>query len=350
MIYNPIRRLITRQSDHLERTINHMTSIPLKSHDIKTKYHAVKTYLNTGCSILHVTLKYHISKASLMRWVKQFDGTIDSLKEKSRKPKTPHPNSHTEDEITAIKNLIRRNPHIGLTELYSKLRHTIAYSRHYASLYRLLVRLGYYINKSAIKVKYRPKKYHTPELLGEKMQLDVKYVPRECNVNFEDDYRYYQYTIIDEASRERFIYAYREQSSYATVDFLKRAFCYFGYIPKIIQTDNGFEFTHFRETNMIHPMDKLCDSLGIEHKTIKPRTPRHNGKVERSHRNDNVRFYQYLKFYSFDDLQTQMKRYLKRSNNIGMTPLNYQTPLEARERLIQEGKTNFLIPFEKSIL
>ena len=62
MTYNPIRRLITRQSDHLERTINHMTSIPLKSHDIKTKYHAVKTYLNTGCSVLHVTLKYHISK------------------------------------------------------------------------------------------------------------------------------------------------------------------------------------------------------------------------------------------------------------------------------------------------
>jgi len=319
-----------------------MTSISLNSHDIKTKFHAVTTYLNNHYSVLHVTTKYHISKASLMRWVKMFDGTKESLMEKSRRPKTPHPNSHTEKELTAIKNLIKRNPKIGLTELYSKLRHNIAYSRHYASLYRVLVRLGYYVNKSNIKTKYKPKKYYTPEFLGEKMQLDVKYVPRECNANLRDDYRYYQYTIIDEASRERFIYAYKEQSSYSTVDFLKRAFCYFGYIPKTIQTDNGFEFTHFRETNLVHPMDVLCDSLGIEHKTIKPRTPRHNGKVERSHRNDSERFYQYLKFYSFEDLQNQMKRYLKRSNNIGMTPLKYLTPLEAREKLISEGKTNYL--------
>ena len=38
------------------------------------------------------------------------------------------------------------------------------------------------------------------------------------------------------------------------------------------------------------------EQLGIEHKLIKPRTPRHNGKVERSHRKDQERFY-YNKFY-----------------------------------------------------
>lgn len=319
-----------------------MAIISRKSHDIKTKIHAVITYRTSRYSVYHICLKYHISKASLMRWNKVYDGTIESLMDKSRRPHTPHPNSHTTEEIEKIKNLVRRNPKIGLTELYTKLRQTIAYSRHYCSLYRVLVRLGYYVNKASIKQKYKPKKYHTPEFLGEKMQLDVKYVPRECNANLSDDYRYYQYTIIDEASRERFIYAYKEHSSYSSIDFLYRTICYFGYIPKTIQTDNGMEFAHFKETKLVHPFTAECQKLGIEHKTIKPRTPRHNGKVERSHRNDNERFYRWLKFYSFEDLQNQMKKYLVRSNNIGMTPLKYKSPVETRNDLISKQMTNYL--------
>ncbi len=319
-----------------------MAIISRKSHDIKTKIHAVITYRTSRYSVYHICLKYHISKASLMRWNKAYDGTIESLMDKSRRPHTPHPNSHTTEEIEKIKNLVRRNPKIGLTELYTKLRQTIAYSRHYCSLYRVLVRLGYYVNKASIKQKYKPKKYHTPEFLGEKMQLDVKYVPRECNANLSDDYRYYQYTIIDEASRERFIYAYKEHSSYSSVDFLYRTICYFGYIPKMIQTDNGMEFAHFKETKLVHPFTAECQKLGIDHKTIKPRTPRHNGKVERSHRNDNERFYRWLKFYSFEDLQNQMKKYLVRSNNIGMTPLKYKSPVETRNDLISKQMINYL--------
>ena len=106
----------------------------------------------------------------------------------------------------------------------------------------------------------------------------------------------------DEASRERFIYPYMEQSSFSTVDFLKRAITHFGYRPCILQTDNGAEFTHITKTDRIYPLDKLCQELNIEHKKIRPRTPRHNGKVERSHRNDQERFYNFLKFYSYEDL------------------------------------------------
>ena len=116
--------------------------------------------------------------------------------------------------------------------------------------------------------------------------------------------------------RERFIYAYKENSSHSTVDFVRRAIRYFGYAPALIQTDNGGEFTHTQKTDRVHPLDVLCRSLHIEHKTIRPRTPWHNGKVERSHRNDQERFYNHLKFYSYADLQLQMKRYLRRANRI----------------------------------
>lgn len=84
---------------------------------------------------------------------------------------------------------------------------------------------------------------------------------------------------------------------------------------------------------VIHPLTKLCIKENIYHHKIKPRTPRHNGKVERSHRNDNERFYNTLKFYSLDDLRYQAKLYLRRSNNIPMAVLKYKTPNEYRKLL-----------------
>ncbi|MBQ7348233.1 MAG: hypothetical protein IJW55_09770, partial [Clostridia bacterium] len=53
--------------------------------------------------------------------------------------------------------------------------------------------------------------------------------------------------------RERPPAEYEENSSYSTIDFVKRAIIFFGYAPKTIQTDNGAEFTHFTKTKRTHP-------------------------------------------------------------------------------------------------
>jgi transposase InsO family protein len=274
-----------------------------------------------------------------MRWNKLFNGSKESLIDKSHKPLSPHPNANTEEELKWIKDYIRRNPHISMIELYGKLRTDKGYSRHACSLFRILRQLGFVQQKQHSYNKYVPKHYDTPKELGIKWQLDVKYVPKSCYVGETPD-KFYQYTIIDEASRERFIYPYREQSSYSTIDFVKRASVYFGYLPKIIQTDNGQEFTYLKQTDRIHPLDILCSKLNIKHQLIRPRTPRHNGKVERSHRNDSERFYRYLSFYSYEDLKLQMKAYLKRSNNIPMQTLNWLSPIQMRSKLNQASLEN----------
>ena len=276
--------------------------------------------------------RYHIHISTLNRWIRQYDGTKESLENKSHKPLSPHPNSHTSEEIKHIKDLIRRNPNIGLNELYGKLRQNYAYTRNASSLFRFLRKNKMY--DEVKKPRYIPKKYDTPKVIGAKMQLDVKFVPAECKATCISGIdRFYQYTMIDECTRERFIYAYREQCASSTVDFVMRAILYFGYKPKVIQTDNGQEFTHLSNTNREHLFDSFCKKYGITHKLIKPRTPRHNGKVERSHRNDNERFYQYLKFHSFNDLQIQMKAYLQRSNNIPTRVLGWLSPVEYRKKL-----------------
>ena len=281
----------------------------------KEKYNALKA-LQTA-DMLTICRRYKVNRTTLWRWKRLYDGTIESLAPKFERKFVHHPNEQTEEEKRAIQNLVRRNPEIGLNELYGKLYRDYAYRRNPATLYR-------YLRKSeTIKAKprkaYKPKPYVTPVFIGEKWQMDVKYVPKECYTGNGVNEQCYQYTVLDEATRKRYIRAYKEQSQESTIDFTLRAFRYFGYKPKEIQTDNGQEFRFMKmqtKDGRIHKFDKLCICFGIKHKTIRPRTPRHNGKVERSHRNDNERFYRYLRYYSFEDLQKQMSVYLTRSNNI----------------------------------
>lgn len=301
-------------------------------HELTTKINSVKLYRQTK-DIDFVVRRYHISKSSLMRWNRLYDGTRESLVPKSHRPHRKHPKAHSDQELTWIRNYHRRNPNISICELYGKLREEKAYSRHIGSLYRVFVRLGYRKKVGSTKKKSRHlRHYETPTQLGKKWQMDVKHVPAACYTGTGDD-KFYQYTMIDEATRERFIYAYKEQSSYSTVDFVKRAIIYFGYAPEVIQTDNGCEFTHTSKTKRVHPLDVLCNQLHIGHKTIRPATPWHNGKVERSHRSDQERFYNYLSFYSYEDLQLQMKRYLRRANRIPMSVLGWKSPRQKRQEL-----------------
>ncbi|MCD8358253.1 MAG: integrase core domain-containing protein, partial [Oscillospiraceae bacterium] len=131
---------------------------------------------------------------------------------------------------------------------------------------------------------------------------------------------------------------------------VQRAIRYFGYAPEIIQTDtdNGGESMHTGKTKRMHPLDVLYSRLHIIHKTIRPRTPWHNGKVERSHRRDQERFYNYLSFYSYEDLQIQMKQYLRRSNRIPMSVLGWKTPIQKRQELETAALMNKLFLFSVS--
>ncbi len=69
--------------------------------------------------------------------------------------------------------------------------------------------------------------------------------------------------------------------------------------------------------------------VDVKHKLIRPFTPRHNGKTERSHRKDNERFYATQTFYSFENISRQLKLYNRRDyNNLPMRPLGWKSPNE----------------------
>ena len=145
---------------------------------------------------------------------------------------------------------------------------------------------------------------------GQRIQVDVKVIPRRCIA--DPELRLFQYTAIDEFTRLRFLAAYREQSTYSSADFLKKLFKWYarrGIRVECAQADNGFEFTN-RFSNSKWDLPTLLGSTaaqpGIRYKLIRPYTPRHNGKVERSHREDQKRFYSCRTFYSLDDFAKQL--------------------------------------------
>lgn len=110
--------------------------------------------------------------------------------------------------------------------------------------------------------------------------MDVKYVSTTC-CEGKDGQKFYQYTILEEATRERFIYPYMKQSSYSTMDFVKITITYFGYAPDEMETDNGAEFTCLSKAKRTYMFDKFCNKYNIKHHLIRPGTLWHNGKVKR---------------------------------------------------------------------
>ena len=278
--------------------------------------------------VTKTALKYKTNRQYIYRWKRRYDGSLESLRDRSRRPHH-HPNQHTPEEIKLISDMRRRNPDAGLVVFWVKLMQR-GYSRSIPGLYRFLRKRNLMAVKPA-NPKYVPKPYEKMDYPGQRIQVDVKFVPAVCLVNEAKGQHFYQYTAIDEFSRWRFVEAFDEHSTYSSALFVDHLVKAFPCPIECIQTDNGPEFTNRFTTFRNKPtlFQVHLEKHGIQHKLIRPFTPRHNGKVERSHRKDNERFYATHTFYSFDDFSRQLKIYNRRDyNHFPMRPLGWKTPTQ----------------------
>ena len=249
------------------------------------------------------------------------------------------------EKIKMIKNFKANNKETGLVVLWVKLQQA-GYTRTVQGLYHAMQRLGIYKKAPSKKKKSEPTKWVTGTYPGEKVQVDVKYVPRYCMSPElqERGERYYQYTAIDEYTRIRYTWFTNEQSTYMSSIFARRMVRYFPFKIKAIQTDNGFEFTNRLSWNAFLKKKKTMfeetlEELGIEYKVIKPHTPKQNGRVERSHRKDQERFYYKKVFWSLEDLRNRGADWRKEYNNFPMRPLGWLSPNEFLKRYKSQGET-----------
>ena len=276
--------------------------------------------------VTKAAVRYRTTRQYIYRWKNRYDGTLQSLADRSHRP-MHHPNEHRPEELKLIRDMRRRNPNTGLVVLWVKLR-LRGYQRSISGLYRVLIRSG----QMAVKLpnpKYTPKPYEQMQYPGQRGQIDVKFVPASCLAGQARGHKFYQYTFIDEYSRFRYLEAFEEHSTYSSALFLRHVVQKFPFAIACIQTDNGFEFTNRLNSNTTDRQtlfEKTLAELGIQHKLIRPLTPRHNGKVERSHRKDNEEFYASHIFFSFDDFQKQLAVRQRQYNNFPMRPLNWRSP------------------------
>jgi len=172
-------------------------------------------------SLIEYSLKYGVTKAAIKyrtnrqyiyRWRRRYDGTIESLRERSRRPHC-RPNQHTPEEIKLITDMRRRNPHEGLVVFWVKLRQR-GYTRSIPGLYRFLRKRSLLADKLP-NPKYIPKPYEQMQYPGQRVQIDVKHVPSSCIVGSDSGTKYYQYTALDEYSRFRYVEAFEEASTYS---------------------------------------------------------------------------------------------------------------------------------------
>jgi transposase InsO family protein len=167
---------------------------------------------------------------------------------------------------------------------------------------------------------------------GELIEIDVKYVPGRVKGR-----RYYQYTAIDIASRWRYLRIFEEQSNHHSIIFLEDVIDRFGHKIQSVKTDNGFVFTNrytgsYKREDLsprsLHAFDVCCAKHGIIHYLIDPGKPAQNGRVERSHREDQEKFYDKNIFKNINDLQKKIKLWNDEYNNLEHCGLDGKTPLE----------------------
>ena len=275
--------------------------------------------------------QYGVSLSSVKRWSKRYDGTWQSLQERSHRPHS-HPRQHTAEEEAGIREAFsRKYLRYGWDGVYTELLKEHGYRRSFSGMYHAATRMGLGWGKARKRPSRTARRYPELRKPGEKVQIDVKEVPYCClkGEAKRNEKRLYQWTAIDECTRLRFVYGYEDHTPANSVDFLNRLLKAFPFPIQTVQTDNGTEFTYrFISQTEKCPFEEALERKGIRHRLIPPRTPWQNGKVERSHRSDQRYFYDWEKFGDVQELNAKLKTHLSWTNHKPMRTLGWLSPVD----------------------
>lgn len=293
------------------------------------KYRWIKPILDKEISIKNMVKVCPFSERSLKYWLTNFkEFGIDGLDNKSRRPKT-NPNETPIRIKERIVELRKDKKQCALKIMWDLQDEGI--DIHFQTIQKI------------IKIESLTRKYHSRKprtaylgkqwLPGEMVEIDVKWVPGRIGGE-----RYYQFTAIDSASRWRYLNVYPFCSNYYAEKFLKELVSVASFTVKSVKTDNGSIFTNkYLGYAMsvdpldvrVHDFDILCNNMGITHYLIDRGKPAQNGKVERSHGVDQQKFYNELKFNSFEDLKYKIRLWNMYYNDTKHCSLNGKTPNQA---------------------
>jgi transposase InsO family protein len=292
-------------------------SDPLLDRQVRRRL-AVLRHVEEVSGNVALTCRYFgISRQLYYVWLRRYrDEGVDGLRDRSRRPKV----SPRATPVVVVEKILylRQQYHFGPENIamYLHRYHDVTVSK--SGVWRILKRLD--LNRLPASQRHKQhdrrwRRYEKP-LPGHRVQIDVKFIqplpgaaaasssgrsktPAKALATTSGDLplgrrrKYYQFTAIDDCTRLRVLRLYPAADQKTAIQFLDYVLARLPFRVETIQTDNGGEFGasfHW------HALDK-----GMQHVYIKPRTPRLNGKVERSHRIDAEEFYRLLDGVVIDD-------------------------------------------------
>jgi len=279
-------------------------------------------------NVTQVCREFGISRKTFYKWWPLYaEEGLAGLRDHSKRPKS-HPKTVPTDTAQLILKL-RHKSRYGPRRLAFFLGRDYGITLSVYGVYRVLVRAG------EIKPrKTRPKKkpvYYQLDYPGQRVQVDVKHMPKMRLKGQPEPYREYQYTAIDDCTRLRLVGVYQELCPASSVDFARRMLEFFPFPIEEVQTDHGAEFTYIFMpwVNKPHPFEEFLKERGIRRKLIPIATPKQNGKVERSHRTDDEEFYCCKGYRKPAKRRKELKRHVEYYNNQRPNQaLGWLTPLE----------------------
>lgn len=268
------------------------------------------------------------SKRSLERWVAAYKEGGEAALE----PKSTEPKSQPNETPIRIKERV-----IEVRKKTKKCALKIHWQLQKEGIEIDERTVGKILKKEGLVRKYRVRKItykyiRATRRPGDLIEIDVKYVPGKIAGR-----QYFQYTAIDTASRWRHLVVYDEQTTHHSIKFLAEVMKQFPHKICAIKTDNGSIFTnYYLGTNKrsdvtvktLHGLDIFCTENNITHYLIDPGKPAQNGTVERSHREDQEKFYDQNKFKTVWHLRDGIEKWNTYYNNLEHCGLGGQTPNE----------------------
>lgn len=267
-------------------------------------------------------------KRSLERWVAAYNtGGADALEPKSTEPKI-QPNETPIWLKERVISIRKKTKKCALKIHWQLEKEGIEIDER---------TVGKILKKEGLVRKYRVRKITYKYIRavrqpGDLMEIDVKHVPGTVAGK-----AYFQYTAIDTASRWRQLSVYDEETTDHTIVFLKKVMGLFPHCIHAVKTDNHSTFTNaYLGTNKrsdmtvrtLHALDAFCAEQNIIHYLIDRGKPAQNGTVERSHREDQEKFYEQYTFKNMRDLQRKMRKWNTYYNNLEHCGLKGKTPNE----------------------
>lgn len=294
---------------------------------LKILNHASEESSNVARTCRH----FGISRKTFYKWLNRYN----SLGESALSDRSTRPNGHpkqTPPDIVRKVLYLRKNYHFGAGRIRSYLLRFHQIKISVSTVQSILVKHD--LNRLPVNRKKYDRgnqkwKRYEKQQPGHRVQIDVKFLERIPGTQK----RYYQFTAIDDCTRIRILKIFDTCTQNSAIEFINEVIKRLPFRIHVVQTNNGAEFQSKFHWHL--------EELDIEHTYIRPRTPRLNGKVERSHRIDAQEFYQLLdKNGITDDIHLYNKKLREWENFYNFDrphgALSGQTPYE---RLKQKNQT-----------